>query len=107
MARALRVDDVVLLPGGRVEVRITDGQAPLPAEWSGHGVQYPSTTAARDAVQAEAERIETILLSLLAHRIARQTGGFNAQFITAIEGKTITLDLDVADATAGLVRITG
>lgn len=45
MPKAGRLDGVTVVPGGSVTIKITAGEAPLPATWQGESVTYASEEA--------------------------------------------------------------
>ena len=45
MAKAARIDNVILHPDGRVEILKTEGDTPLPEAPSGSGFIYPDRAA--------------------------------------------------------------
>lgn len=54
MVYACRIDDIVTLPDGRIEVKLTEGLSPLPNEPSGDGFVVANEQELRDnIIQAE------------------------------------------------------
>lgn len=104
MAKACRIDDVIKHPDGRVEVRYTEGETPLPATWQGTAEVYPdfpSLAADLDAIEdqiAQAGILRRIQIAA-GYKIDPSLG---SSFVTRIKGKTTTLDLT---GTVDLIRI--
>jgi hypothetical protein len=103
MAKAARIDDVIKHADGHIEVRYTEGDAPLPASWSGLSEQYGSVeqfvAALSDSETATAEHLKRIQVA----KGYKADPTLGATFLNAVKNKTATLDLtgQVATITLG------
>lgn len=94
MAVSGRVDDVILHPDGRVEVKFTEGPEPLPPIWTGSAVVYSSRADFVAALQqTEVDLFPTLKLIQLSVGY-KNDPLLGATFLARVEGKTATLDLD-------------
>lgn len=108
MAYALRIDDVTRdATTGSVTFKVTAGTTPLPASWTGSGISWGTVaqTVAALTDPPDLQALTDLLLSLLLKAIkAKFPDVTTAQFRTAIQGRTITLDPNAATV-AGLVVV--
>lgn len=103
MAKALRIDRLVLHPDGRVELVYTRGVAPLPVASGGEGIIWSSKADAVQALDDAASRLdaEDLLLMLLAVWRRAHPDMTN---VSLVIGKTITFDLQPTGIT---ISVTG
>ena len=102
MAFACRIDDLIPLGNGSLEVRYTAGEPPLPASWQGRGLVLASKPDAVD----EAKRVRDVIHDdapiLMLAIAAAVNEGFTAQAINKVKGHTLAIDLTQA---ANVVRL--
>ncbi len=93
MALAARIDDVLVHPDGSVEVKLTEGSAPLPATWPGTGQVYSSVQQFVEALQGAEVAVGPHLALLQLAKGYKADPTLKTVFLAAVKGKTITLDL--------------
>jgi hypothetical protein len=99
MAKQLRIDEIVEIPGGGFDVRYTYGDTPLDANPSGLSVTFPSRQAVREAIQSLETRftVEDMILMRVAQHV-RATADTTITNRAALKNRTITLDFGLAGA---------
>lgn len=94
MPKSARIDEVIQHPDGKVEIRFTQGETPLPVLWSGLSLEFESVHAlASHLAQAQENIADGPLLLLQAAKGAKLDPSLGAAFRAAVKGKAATLDL--------------
>lgn len=95
MAKACRIDDVIRHPDGRIEIRFTEGETPLPPTWPGTAVIYPDGTSLAEDLTTVEGHVEQA--GILRH--VQMAAGYKLDpslgpnFVGRVKGRTTTLDL--------------
>lgn len=93
MAYAVRIDDVTKLPTGQIEVKYTEGPAPLPATWQGSGITFPDVGALAAALGASETLVAGELKTLALAKGYKADPNVGTTFVNTVKAKTSTLDL--------------
>jgi hypothetical protein len=94
MAIAARIDDIIFHPNGNVEVKITEGETPLPAQPSNNATIYADKNALLDAVADLEDELAQGKLALIQLAAGiKKDPQMGQNFVNQTEGKTCTLDL--------------
>ena len=95
MAKAARIDNVILHANGSVEIQKSEGDTPLPETPMGLGVIYPSKADLLAACTAlESDMISQGYLALLQVAAGvKKDPNMGATFVSQTKNKTATLDL--------------
>lgn len=93
MAHAVRIDDVTKLPGGQIEVKYTEGPAPLPPGWTGSGLTFPDVASFVAALGTAEGTVAGELKLIQLAKGYKADPALGQTFTNSVKGKTATLDL--------------
>jgi hypothetical protein len=89
----IELNAVTKAPDGSISIKYTEGEAPLPVEWSGNSIVFSGPQALATELEAAEARVAADLKLIQIAKGYKVDPSIGVTFSNTISGKTTTLDL--------------